>query len=346
MRRHAVLLGAMVMAAPLAALTGGGAPVAAADEAPVQAWLTVASETPAPGCWVDASLEVRRDGNPTPDVEAAVAFVVDGKVQYVDSGITGSDGFAFLGFDTSSGYIGADARFDVLIGGEYAGGAPLQMIDGGGCDGNAGVHELWGVAPIGSHSADDGWTSDDGGEVVALWVPTYAQQRGLSCEYASLSIAMSAYGTDISEYAFDDIVGWSDNPHWGYRGTITGTWGGTDDYGVYAEPLAKAAEAYGFWADVFYAQGDASQLTRRLDQGAPVLVWLGMFGDTSFTAYADDGTPYTLTPGQHTMVAYGYDDNGVYLSDPGSGAKRFYDWGWFMSMWNVLDGMSMSVGPN
>ena len=35
-------------------------------------------------------------------------------------------------------------------------------------------------------------------------VPTYAQQRNLSCEYASLVIAMGAYGTWVSEWTFDD----------------------------------------------------------------------------------------------------------------------------------------------
>src|SRR3954447_4530669 len=42
--------------------------------------------------------------------------------------------------------------------------------------------------------------------------PTYVQQRNLSCEYASLVIAFGTYGVSVSEYAFDDLVGWSDNP--------------------------------------------------------------------------------------------------------------------------------------
>ena len=35
-------------------------------------------------------------------------------------------------------------------------------------------------------------------------VPTYSQQRNLSCEYAAAVIAMAAYGTWVSEWAFDD----------------------------------------------------------------------------------------------------------------------------------------------
>ena len=182
-------------------------------------------------------------------------------------------------------------------------------------------------------------------EGVVLDVPTYAQQRNLSCEYASLVIAMGAFGTWVSEYEFDALVGWSDNPHQGFRGDITGWWGGTDDYGVYAEPLAAAVEPFGFWGDVFYAQGDAAALTGRLDAGLPTLVWLGLWGDTGYVEYAADGTPYLLAAGQHVVVAYGYDAGGVYVSDPAYGATTFYGWDHFLSMWNVFDGMSLAVGP-
>lgn len=180
---------------------------------------------------------------------------------------------------------------------------------------------------------------------VSVWVPTYVQQRNLSCEYAALVIAMGAYGVWVSEYDFDGLVGWSENPHWGYRGDITGWWGNTDDYGVYAAALAPAVNAYGFWADSFYAVGDSSQLTRRIDAGAPVIVWLGLWGDTSFYQWTEDGTRYKLTSGMHVVVAYGYDSGGVWVSDPAKGEKTYYDWGTFMTYWNVMDGMGLAVGP-
>lgn len=178
-----------------------------------------------------------------------------------------------------------------------------------------------------------------------VWVPTYVQQRNLSCEYAAAVIAMAAYGPWVSEYAFDDIVGYSENPHWGYRGNITGWWGNTDDYGVYAQALVPALNAFGFWGDAFYAQGDASALTARIDAGQPVIVWLGLWGDTSFYNWTDDGTRYKLAAGMHVVVAYAYDVSGVWVSDPATGTKHAYDWGTFMTFWNVMDGMALSVGP-
>lgn len=178
-----------------------------------------------------------------------------------------------------------------------------------------------------------------------LDVPTYAQQRNLSCEYASAVIAMASYGAWVSEWAFDELVGWSPNPHRGYRGDINGFWGNTDDYGVYAEPLASALPAFGFSGEVHYAQGDASTLTTHLDAGQPMIVWLGYWGNLGFYEYDEDGTAYKLTPGYHVVVVYGYDDNSVYVSDPATGAYNAWGWGDFMWMWNVLDGMALAVLP-
>jgi hypothetical protein len=47
----------------------------------------------------------------------------------------------------------------------------------------------------------------------------------------------------------------------------------------------------------------------------------------------------------HVLVAYGYDEGGVYLSDPAIGGMKYYDWGTFTWMWSVMDGMALSVYP-
>lgn len=340
------------MALPMLLSPALGSGVIAAETSSAKGWLTVSSETPAPGCWIDSSVEVRRDGVAVPDVEIGVSLVANGEVISGDRGITGEDGFAWVGFDTSGLGAGTEAWVDVLMGGTFAGGLPLSLSADGSCGDDAGVAELWGEVPA---PIDSSYSVESSAQPVAaaaaaagdrVWVPAIPQQRGLSCEYTSLSMAMAAFGVDVSEYDFDGIVGWSANPHWGFRGDITGAWGSTDNYGVYAEPLAAAVQDFGFWGDVFYSNGNASALTTRLDQGSPVLVWVALLGDTSFQEYADDGTSYLLAPGQHVVVAYDYDENGVYVADPASGTHRFYDWGWFMNMWGVFDGMSLAIGPN
>ncbi|MDQ3444532.1 MAG: hypothetical protein M3490_13115 [Chloroflexota bacterium] len=82
------------------------------------------------------------------------------------------------------------------------------------------------------------------GPVTLSGVFTYQQQRPLSCVYASVHIATTMIGQTVSEYEIEAVVPQSPNPHWGYRGDIMGSWGNTDDYGVYNEPLASGLASW------------------------------------------------------------------------------------------------------
>lgn len=322
---------------------GGPRQARAAGDRDVSTWVTLASGDPAVGCVLDASVEVRSGGSALAGAEALLGLVVDGEVFSADRGITDGDGITYLSFDTSEAWSGADAQIDVNIAGTYLGSVKVNLTDSGPC---ADDSKLWSnestiyVPDLESPSAIGDVPSSDG---TFFWAPTYVQQRNLSCEYASLHIATAALGDGVSEYDFDSLVGWSDNPHWGYRGDITGWWGNTDDYGVYPEALVGPLAQYGFVGQVFYGQGDTSELKAHIDAGQPTLVWLGLWGDLSYVDYTPDGTPFRITPGMHVVVAYGYDDAGIYVSDPAIGSTRFYDWNTFLGYWNVLDGMSLAV---
>jgi LysM repeat protein/uncharacterized protein YvpB len=208
-------------------------------------------------------------------------------------------------------------------------------------DSGAGVEEAqWAPEAVGG--PDTGWDEPVSGPVFAADVPAYLQMYSLSCEYAAAYIATSAFGWGVPETAFIERIGISANPHWGYRGNIHGAWGGSDDYGVYPEALVPTLNEFGFTADVFYG-GDASSLTARIDAGMPVMTWLGFFGDTAWLQ--EDEGAYVLAPGLHVVTVYGYDDGGVYVSNPGRGTFDYYAWGDFLSMWNVLDGMALGVAP-
>jgi uncharacterized protein YvpB len=320
----------------------------AADLSHVSGWATLGSVTPAAGCLLDASIEVREAGGGISDVAVGVNLVHVGEVVWADWGMTDADGLAYLSVDTSWAAPGYEAWMDVLVGGEYAGGMPVSITDSGGCADNPDMVELGADVPVAPQSSTaQNWSTADSSAsgAVRVGVPTYAQQRNLSCEYASLVMAMGTYGVWVSEYDLDGVVGWSENPHWGYRGDITGWWGNTDDYGVYASALAPVLPSFGFSGEEFYAQGNPTSLTARLDQGIPVLVWLGLWGDDGFYEQAADGTPYKLVPGMHVVVADGYDSGGVYVVDPATGGMKYYDWSTFMTFWNVMDGMGLSVSP-
>ncbi|MBA2754333.1 MAG: C39 family peptidase [Chloroflexia bacterium] len=182
--------------------------------------------------------------------------------------------------------------------------------------------------------ANEAWVSTVG---------TYVQQRNLSCEYAAAFIATSAFGAGVAEWVFWDQVPAATNPHYGYRGNIDGWWGNTDDYGVYPEALEPVLRANGFATETFYGLGQAAPLRERLDRGQPVLVWLGLWGDTAQTLW-DDGR-YTVAAGAHVVTVYGYDAWGVYASDPATGTYRAWAWADFLWMWHVLDGMALAISP-
>jgi uncharacterized protein YvpB len=270
-----------------------------------------------------------------------------GSVISSDRSVTDDAGIAYLVYDTGAAWDGAKTWLEVLVNGTYLGGQTVWIDNANACEGAEVVLDLSGdVASVADTVVDSSEVtdaSDDSDVVMIPGVVAYQQQRGLSCEYASLSIATGALGNWVSEYSFDDVVGLSPNPHWAYRGNIYGSWGNTDDYGVYAAPLAAALPQFGFSGYEFYGAGSTAELTAQLDAGNPTLVWLGMWGDTSHREYLEDGTSYQLTAGMHVMVAYGYDSEGVYLSDPGTGRFRYYDWGTFRWMWDVMDGMALAV---
>lgn len=312
----------------------------------VDSWIELSTGNPAPGCPMEVSVEVRSQGAPVAGVAVELALHQEGNLLTAAHGVTNDSGIDFLAIDTSSLSSGIGYWLDINIGGVYLTG---QSIVAGSSDCGApksistsGTISVVPGASSTSSTGSNGLTGTGAGSKV--YVPTYQQQRPLSCEFASVFIATSAFGNGISEYAVESAVGLSPNPHLGYRGNILGTWGNTTDYGVYAQPLAWALSQFGYVGDAFYGVGDTSTVTSRLDNGWPVIVWLALWGDQSFRTDFD-GQSFTLVPGMHVMVAYGYDSDGIYLSDPGSGTYRFYDWGSFTSMWSVLDGMAMAVYP-
>ena len=347
MRRLLLVVG---IVAAMVGLSGAVVPSPAlADTRNVDSWIELSTVTPSPGCAIDVSVEVRSGGAPVAGVEIELALHLDTALIAADYGVTSDSGIAFMTVETSNVSVGVGYWLDINMGGNYLTGT--SVVGSADCGGPKQITTSGAITLVPgatSNSSDVSTGSRTGmtgtGAGSKVYVPTYQQQRNLSCEFAAIHIATSAFGNPVSEYTFGDVVGLSPNPHLGYRGNINGSWGNTDDYGVYAQPLSWALAQFGYVGDAFYGVGDDSTITSRLDNGWPVVVWMAMWGDQSFrTDY--DGQSFTLVPGMHVMVAYGYDVDGIYLSDPGSGTYRFYDWASFNSMWSVLDGMALAVYP-
>ncbi len=292
----------------------------------IHAWVELSTTRPGPGCAVNVAIEVRAGGTAVSNAEVVIALFNGDEVVQVDRQYTNGDGVAYLSV-TASG-IGADGWMDLNVSGSYLKGYSIGATEGNSCTAAATFDEINGTISAATSSSSG-------------FPPyyTYVQQRNLSCEFAAVQIATQGA---ISEYSVEAYVPLSPNPHWGYRGNIHGWWGNTDDYGVYAEPLAAALPNFGYYGEVFYGGWNSTELVAHLDSGAPVIVWLALWGDMRHTE-TTDGVSYTLTPGMHVMVAYDYDESNVYLSDPGTGKLVAYSWGSFLDLYGVLDGMSLAI---
>ncbi len=338
--RHCLVVGLLIAAIVLPVLATA-TPVAASGTRDVRAWITIASTSPGIGCLVDVSVEVLGGGEAVSGLPVAIAFFNDGaSLASSDEAVTNSDGIAFLAFDTSSASDGDNGWLDINFAGTYAGGREISPRANSDCVSSGTLIDL--EATISTSQASV--AAPSGEAVLIAGIPEYQQARSLSCEYASVQIATMSFGDPIWEEDSFAETGLADNPHFGFRGDIDGPWGITDDYGIYAEALVPHIQAHGYVAEVSYG-ADAEYLRSQINAGRPTIVWFATRGDTSFYETDANGNTYKLVPYEHVVVVYGYDEGGVYISDPGNGAYGYLSWSWFLDAWSVLDGMALSLYP-
>jgi uncharacterized protein YvpB len=185
-----------------------------------------------------------------------------------------------------------------------------------------------------------------GDAVIIDGIPSVEQWYNLSCEYAAAATVTLYWGNLVSQSDFIRDVPISPNPHMGFRGDINGPFGGLNDYGIYAEPLAKVVENHGYDATVFYGN-DVKRLEANIEAGNPAVVWLTVGKYDEQPAYYKqlDGQTFKLVPHEHAVVAYGYDDAGIYLMDVSDGGFYHTEWDSFLRRWGYFDGMTLIIRP-
>ncbi len=180
-------------------------------------------------------------------------------------------------------------------------------------------------------------------EYVIQGVPTIAQVWSLSCEYAATSAATGLYGLTLSQQTMHAEIGNHLNPHRGFRGNIRGSWGGTDDYGVYPEAIVPALHRHGYTRSRAFRAG-TDTLKRELAAGNPVVVWIVGDYTAQHRVYLMDGAEsYFVIPYEHAVTLYGYDERGVHIMDPGRGVKYHESWDRLEFGWAQLDHMALTV---
>ncbi|MBP9761950.1 Ig-like domain-containing protein [Candidatus Saccharibacteria bacterium] len=168
-------------------------------------------------------------------------------------------------------------------------------------------------------------------EIKKLNVPYFRQAYSLSCEAASLRMALAYYGVATNDDEILSRIGYAPQP----RDTATNTWQDPNvefvgdvngklnvtGWGVYAGPVASAARSFGRGADVIYGPS-VSTVASAIHAGRPVVVWgvMGMSAVNDSWNTTTSGVVYAAK-NQHVRLAYGVEGSasdpvGFYVYDP------------------------------
>lgn len=170
-----------------------------------------------------------------------------------------------------------------------------------------------------------------------LSVPWYHQEYELSCEAASLRMALAHEGIATTDTAILDIIGidrrraffengalrWGD-PFTTFVGDPNGSEVALTGYGTYYPTIARAAAALGGSVLTAGQSIDAATVYAAILQGHPVVAWVTYQwvtpGRADYTAFDSRAVPYA-GPVEHAVTVVGVDEGAVLINNPWSGPE-------------------------
>jgi hypothetical protein len=176
--------------------------------------------------------------------------------------------------------------------------------------------------------------------------PQLYQQHRLSCEAASVS--MATHGL-IDESTILAAMPHNRDPWLGFRGDIDGHTRLTNDlanYGIYAPPLAREMQHFGYQTTVISGTTAPAQLRYSIGiLKLPVVVWIPYHLGKEPVILGHNGTrTFQLVRLEHARLVLGYDAGGIYSHDPIDGL-RYDAWPTFLRAWKAFDDMGLIVAP-
>jgi uncharacterized protein YvpB len=140
-----------------------------------------------------------------------------------------------------------------------------------------------------------------------------AQDAPLSCEVASLKMALAYKGVKVSETALMQKVGYDTNrrrsgtwgdPNKGFVGSLYG-YQNVTGYGVHWDPIARAASSYR--PSRVVKHWSVRNLAAAIDANNPVVIWGTYRGTAHYDPWTTpNGTRINAWFGEHTRVVIGY----------------------------------------
>ena len=173
-----------------------------------------------------------------------------------------------------------------------------------------------------------------------LNVPYYHQQHSATCAVASLRMALAYKGVKTSEKSIVNKMGqdktkydkkkniWG-NPRDVFVGSIDGSLAKRTGAGPDADPVAKAAQAYGRNATLVHGVS-ASWIAQQIYKKRPVIMFGAMtHGAGFYTWKTPDGTKVKMNKSSHATVVIGVQGEpsspiGFWVNDPLTGSTQFW----------------------
>ena len=168
----------------------------------------------------------------------------------------------------------------------------------------------------------------------------YRQFFSLSCEARAAVDWAMYFDVPIYEFNFQHELPLSENPDYGFVGSVNGPWGQIPPYayGVHAGPVADLLQEYGLNA-VAYKKYTIEQIREQIAQDHPVIVWVigNVEGGVPHIYTDPEGREVQVGAYEHVVIVTGYGEDSIrYLNN-----SRFYDVPVevFENSWSVLDNM-------
>jgi uncharacterized protein YvpB len=191
--------------------------------------------------------------------------------------------------------------------------------------------------------------------VTLINIPIDWQDDPLSCEAASLKMALNHKGIMVSENQIMEQIGYDKGKRQGniwadaykiYVGDISGKMCETG-YGVYWEPVAKAAKKF-ISAEAF-SNWEINDAIKEIKAGNPIVVWgsLPVERLTDCSWFTPEGKYIKAFKQTHVRLLVGFigptnNPVKVIINDPLSG-RLYWSIDYFLENWNVFDNSGVVI---
>lgn len=188
---------------------------------------------------------------------------------------------------------------------------------------------------------------------VFLPIKFYKQEHALSCEAATLKMALAYRNVEVREKELIEKIGFDKTPRrngiWGdpqkaFVGNIDGKMM-IDGYGVYNRPLERVANEYRYAISLEGAS--IEEIVRQLQFGNPVIIWSYVLNGKPYSWKTPEGNDVKAVYGEHTKIVQGFSGDaknptGFFLLDPiyGEVYEKTED---FVNRWNALGNLAVIV---